>query len=80
MIYRRFHSLGLIVAAVLIQPAHGVPQNAEQAAACATSTIVTYYRADIDGVKVFYREAGPQTRPPSCCCMGFRPCPTCSAN
>ena len=29
--------------------------------------------ADVDGLKVFYRDAGPPTRPRSCCCTDFPP-------
>ena len=32
-----------------------------------------YRTADIDGLKVFYRDPARQTRPRSCCCMDFPP-------
>ena len=32
-----------------------------------------YQSADVDGVSVFYREAGPPDGPSSCCCTASRP-------
>ena len=41
---------------------------------------VTHYRTKkVDGVKIFYREAGPENGPSCCCCTAFRPRRICSA-
>ena len=42
-------------------------------------TAIHYRTAKVDGLNVFYREAGPQARRSSCCCTAFRPPATCSA-
>ena len=41
-------------------------------------TKVMHRTVDIDGFEIFYREVGPMTRRPSCCCMGFRRRRACS--
>ena len=38
-----------------------------------------YNTASIDGLEVFYREAGDPANPTCFCCTAFRPAPTCSA-
>ncbi len=41
---------------------------------------VTHHRtARIDGIDIFYREAGPADAPVVCCCTAFRRRRTCSA-
>ena len=42
-------------------------------------TAITYRYADVDGVKVFYREAAPPTRRNCCCSTAFRARATCFA-
>ena len=37
------------------------------------------YHADVDGFKIFYREAGARTRRSCCCCTASRARATCSA-
>ena len=37
-----------------------------------TTATTTYHRTEVDGVGIFYREAGPRTRPTSSCCTGSR--------
>ncbi len=59
-------------------PAFADPSEpATQAAEAAPN--VRYRTATIDGVNVFYREAGPADRRRSCCCTASRPRRTCSA-
>ena len=42
-------------------------------------TAIAYRKADVDGFKIFYREAGASTRQSCCFCMAFRAPATCSA-
>ena len=42
-------------------------------------TKVNFKKADVDGFKVFYREAGPTERQSSCCSMASRAPATCFA-
>ena len=52
-----------------------------QAAAPEPSTSVTLHKTvDVDGLEIFYREAGPKDARQSCCCTAFRPPPRCSGN
>ena len=37
-----------------------------------TTATTTYHRTEVDGVGIFYREAGPKGAPRSCCCTGSR--------
>ena len=49
-------------------------------ASAASANSVTHHRtAVIDGVNIFYREAGPPKRRSCCCCTASRPRRTCSA-
>ena len=41
---------------------------------------VSYKKADVDGFKVFYREAGPKDAPTILLLHVFRPLVTCSVN
>jgi len=38
---------------------------------------VFYRTAKVEGLNLFYREAGPEDAPLWCCCMGFRLRPIC---
>ena len=40
---------------------------------------VAYRTVNIDGLDIFYREAGPKDAPTSCCCTASRPPRICSA-
>ena len=42
-------------------------------------TAITYRTANVDGFKIFYREAGAPDAPSCCCCTGSRAQATCSA-
>ena len=42
-------------------------------------TAISYRTADVDGFKIFYREAGAPERRSCCCCMASRAPATCSA-
>ena len=55
------------------------PSAAESGAQQAAIPVVHYRTAKVDGVDVFYREAGPRMRRSCCCCMAFRLRRTCSA-
>ena len=47
--------------------------TAQAAPLPSTNATTTYHRVQVDGVGIFYREAGPDERPqPSCSCMAFR--------
>ncbi len=49
-------------------------------AATGANIPTTHHRtANVDGVNIFYREAGHATRPSCCCCTASRPPRTCSA-
>src|ERR1700747_1167056 len=43
-------------------------------------TKITYRAANVDGMKIFYREAGPTMRQRCCCFMDSRPAATCFRN
>ena len=45
----------------------------------ASIPVVHYRTVKVDGVDIFYREAGPADAPTVLLCTGFRPRPTCSA-
>src|SRR5580698_8725373 len=65
---RRRLSLGLPAAAA----AFAWTQNPSASAAAASSVPVTHYRTkEIDGVKIFYREAGPESAPVVLLLHGF---------
>lgn len=72
----RFHRVGLALTAgatllaALIQPVHGAAPVAAKPAPRAASA-VTYNTVDIDGVKIFYREAGPKNAPAILLLHGF---------
>ena len=75
---RRRFSLGL----PLLVAGAAAPQEvvAAKAPSRDEAPIVTYYRTKtIDGIKIFYREAGPATAPVVLCCTASRPRPTCFA-
>ena len=37
-----------------------------------TSATTTYHAVQVNGLNLFYREAGPRMRRPCCCCTGSR--------
>ena len=61
-------TLGLFTASPL---ATALPANKDNAANA--PVILNYRTANIDGVEVFYREAGPKRRPYCCCYTVSRP-------
>ncbi len=72
----RFHRVGLALTAcatlfaALIQPVHGAaPVPAKPASQAAAA--VSYHKVDVDGVKIFYREAGPKNAPAILLLHGF---------
>ncbi|TXG02088.1 alpha/beta fold hydrolase [Massilia arenae] len=72
----RFHRVGLALTAcatlfaALIQPVHGAaPAPAKPASQAAAA--VSYHKVDVDGVKIFYREAGPKNAPAILLLHGF---------
>ncbi|GEM_PF-4687893 len=72
----RFHRVDLALAACAtlfaasIQPAHGAAPDPAMPASQAAAT-VSYHKVDVDGVKVFYREAGPKNAPAILLLHGF---------
>lgn len=67
-------SLAAALAAALVQPAlaQAAPDAAQtRPAAARPSGAVSYHTVDIDGVKVFYREAGPKNAPTVLLLHGF---------
>jgi pimeloyl-ACP methyl ester carboxylesterase len=67
-------SLAAALAAALVQPAlaQAAPDAAQaRPAAARPSGAVSYHTVDIDGVKVFYREAGPRNAPTVLLLHGF---------
>ncbi|OON59796.1 hydrolase [Massilia sp. KIM] len=67
-------SLAAALAAALVQPAlaQAAPDAAQtRPAAARPSAAVSYHTVDIDGVKVFYREAGPKNAPTVLLLHGF---------
>lgn len=70
MTLSRFHFAGLALAAALLSGAPAAPAHAAGPAARAPAT-VSYHKVDIDGVKVFYREAGPRNAPAILLLHGF---------
>lgn len=68
-------SLALATAATLLltSPAHAAAAQAaaKPPTAARPATTVTYHKVDIDGVKVFYREAGPKDAPAILLLHGF---------
>jgi hypothetical protein len=49
------------------------------AAVQAVVPTVHYHTVKVDGIDIFYREAGPRARPSCFCCTASRPPRTCSA-
>lgn len=43
-------------------------------------TAIKYRKVDVDGVKIFYREAGKAARRHCCCCTAFPAPATCFAS
>ena len=72
-----------LVAALLSSAALSQTAFADSAACAASQQaaipVVHYRTVKVDGVDIFYREAGPPERRLCSCCTGFRPRPTCSA-
>ena len=69
---------GMAVAAA--STAHPSRNRSATAAGTTGSYPVTYHRtASVDGINIFYREAGPRTRRWCSSCTAFRPPPICSA-
>ena len=72
----RLHRVGLALTAcatlfaALIQPVHGAAPAPAAPASRAAAT-VSYHKVDVDGVKVFYREAGPKNAPAILLLHGF---------
>jgi hypothetical protein len=58
----------LAAAAVAISLTAG----SSEAVSPSTSVSLTYHTVSVDGVRIFYREAGPKDAPGYCCCTGTR--------
>jgi len=75
---RRRLVLGLSGLAAATLPRPAAAETARAAQAAAPNYPVTYHRTrTVDGLKIFYREAGPADAP--VCCKAFRPRRICSA-
>jgi len=67
----RLPLLAALLSVALAHPAHAATPAAAPAQAARAANAVTYHTADIDGVKVFYREAGPKDAPTVLLLHGF---------
>lgn len=73
----RFHRVGLALTAgaalfaALIQPVHAAALAPAPANSAPSAATVSYHKVDVDGVKVFYREAGPKNAPAILLLHGF---------
>lgn len=65
--------------ATLSPAAQAAGTVASTGASAASDDAVSYHTVDVNGVKIFYREAGPKNAPPCCCSTASRPRRRCSA-
>jgi pimeloyl-ACP methyl ester carboxylesterase len=67
----RLPLLAALLSIALAHPAHAAAPAAAPSNAARAANAVSYHTADIDGVKVFYREAGPKDAPTVLLLHGF---------
>ena len=76
--------VAFVLAAALLALVVASPTAFAETATCAsaqqtTMPVVRYRTVKVDGVDIFYREAGPADAPMCFYCTGSQPHPTCSA-
>jgi pimeloyl-ACP methyl ester carboxylesterase len=67
----RLPLLAALLSIALAHPAHAAAPASAPSNAARAANAVSYHTADIDGVKVFYREAGPKDAPTVLLLHGF---------